>query len=105
MLHLKCPLNVFSVLAFLTCLSSFVSQQWAQAHAAGGGGGGDGRRDGRGNDLPEAAPECGVEFHDDFFVLVMFIVFVGGLCRCVRWWAYGSSSPPLYYPLYTSHLI
>ena len=40
-----------------------------------------------------------------FFVLVMFIVLVGGLCRCVSWWAYGSSSPPLYYPLYTSHLI
>ena len=87
MLHLKCPLNVFSVLAFLTCLSSFVSQQWAQAHAAGGGGGGDGRRDGRGNDLPEAAPECGVGFHSDFLCWLCLlcslvgyaVVLVGGL--------------------------
>ena len=38
-------------------------QQRAVAHAAGGGGGGDGRRDGCGYDLPQAGPECRVEFH------------------------------------------
>ena len=77
-------------------------QQSAVAHAAGGGGGGDGCRDGCGNDLPQAGPECRVEFHSVFLCWLCLlcslvgyaVVFVGGLmplcslvglCLCVSY--------------------